>query len=59
MYVPAAGVMQTKPVIMPCKAPMIEGLPKTEKSRMSQVRRLVAVHTWVLRAASAESVLAT
>lgn len=57
--VPAAGVMQTKPVIMPCTAPTTEGLPKTKVSRMTHVSKLVAVHTWVLRTARDASVLAT
>jgi len=42
---PAAGVMQTRPVIMPCVAPMTEGFPKKRMSRRSQVNKLVAVQT--------------
>lgn len=57
--VPAAGVMQTKPVIMPCTAPITEGFPKTNVSRMTQVSKLVAAQTCVLRAASDASTLAT
>lgn len=48
---PAAGVMQTKPVIMPWTAPMTEGFRKKMTSRMTQVSKLVAVQAWVLRTA--------
>lgn len=49
--------MQTKPVIMPCVAPITEGFPKNTMSSMSHVNKLVAVHTWVLRTANDASVL--
>lgn len=39
----AAGVTQTRPVIMPCTALMTERRPKTKLSRRSHTRRLVAV----------------
>lgn len=57
MILPAAGVIQTRPVIMPWVAPITEGFPKKIMSSMSQVRRLVAAHTWVLRTARDASVL--
>ncbi|KAJ6998484.1 hypothetical protein NC653_014610 [Populus alba x Populus x berolinensis] len=44
---------------MPCVAPITEGFPKKTMSRRSQVNKLVAVHTWVLRMARDASVLAT
>jgi len=49
--------MQTRPVIMPCTAPITEGFPKKQVSRSSHVSKLVAVHTWVLRTARDEIVL--
>lgn len=51
--------MQTKPVIIPCTAPITEGLPEKNVSRMSQVSKLVEAQTWVLRTARDASVLAT
>ena len=57
--VPAAGVMQTKPVIMPCIAPNTRGFPKKMVSRINHVIRLVAAQTWVLRTARDASKLAT
>ena len=54
---PAAGVMQTRPVIMPCVAPITEGFSKKIMSSKSHVSRLVAVHTWVLRTARDASAL--
>ena len=50
-FIPAAGVMQTRPVVMPCTAPITDGFPKKIMSRDIQTRRLVAVQTWVLRIA--------
>uniref|UniRef100_J3L5H7 Uncharacterized protein n=1 Tax=Oryza brachyantha TaxID=4533 RepID=J3L5H7_ORYBR len=44
--------MQTRPVIMPCTAPMTEGLPKKMTSRHVQVRRLAAALTLVLSTAT-------
>ncbi|BAS75062.1 Os01g0831950 [Oryza sativa Japonica Group] len=44
--------MQTSPVIIPCTAPMTEGLPKKMTSRQVQVRRLVAALTLVLSTAT-------
>jgi len=55
---PAAGVMQTRPVIMPCTAPMTDGLPKKTTSRTVHTRRLIAAHTLVLMTAMEESTLA-
>ena len=57
-FIPAAGVMQTRPVVMPCTAPMTDGLPKMRTSRAAHTRRLVAVHTWVLSTANEESMSA-
>jgi hypothetical protein len=52
VMLPAPGVMQTSPVIMPCTAPITEGLPKKMTSRQVQVRRLVAALTLVLSTAT-------
>jgi hypothetical protein len=43
--------MHTSPVIMPCTAPITEGLPKKMTSRQVQVRRLVAALTFVFSTA--------
>lgn len=56
---PAAGVMHTKPVIMPCVAPITEGFPKKIMSRKSHTSKLVAAHTCVLMTARDASMLAT
>ena len=52
MLLPAPAVTQTSPVIMPCTAPITEGLPKKMTSRQVQVRRLVAALTLVLSTAT-------
>lgn len=49
---PAPGVMQTRPVIIPWTAPTTELLRYTAMSRESQTRMLVAVHTCVFSTAS-------
>ncbi|TVU02375.1 hypothetical protein EJB05_52160, partial [Eragrostis curvula] len=51
ILLPAPAVMQTSPVIMPCTAPITEGLPKKMTSRQVQVRRLAAALTLVLSTA--------
>ena len=51
IYVPAAGVMQTRPVIMPWTAPTTEGFLKKMTSRHVQTMRLMAVQMLVLRTA--------
>ena len=56
---PAAGVMHTSPVIMPCTAPMTEGFPKKRRSRRSHISKLVAAQTCVFRTARDASTLAT
>lgn len=56
--VPAAGVIATKPVIMPWTAPITEGFPKKMRSRMSQVNKLVAAATCVFNTAKDASMLA-
>lgn len=58
MRLPAAGVMQTRPVIMPWTAPMTEGFLKKMTSSHVHTRRLVAAQMLVLRTAMDESVLA-
>lgn len=50
--VPAPGVMQTRPVIIPWTAPITDGLPKNTTSSDVQMRRLVAAHMLVLRTAT-------
>jgi hypothetical protein len=50
--IPAAGVIVTRPVIIPCTAPITLGLPNTMTSNVVHVSRLVAAHTWVLRTAN-------
>jgi hypothetical protein len=45
IYLQQDRVMQTRPVIIPCTAPITDGLPKKEVSRMIHVRRPVQVHT--------------
>jgi len=55
---PAAGVMATRPVIIPCTAPMTAGLLKAIISHKVQTRRLMAVATLVLRTAAPASGLA-
>ena len=55
---PAAGVMATKPVIMPCTAPITDGFLKKMMSMMTQVRRLIAVQMLVLSTATPASGLA-
>ena len=52
---PAAGVMATKPVIIPCTAPMTEGFLKNIRSMMTQVRRETAVQIFVLSTATPAS----
>jgi hypothetical protein len=39
IYLQQDRVMQTRPVIIPCTAPITDGLPKKEVSRMIHVRR--------------------
>lgn len=56
--VPAAGVIATKPVIMPWTAPITEGFPKKMTSRMSHVNKLVAAATCVFNTAKDASMLA-
>jgi hypothetical protein len=55
---PAAGVMTTRPVIIPCTAPMTEGLLNTSTSKLVHINKLVAAHTFVLMTAMEESMLA-
>ncbi len=55
---PAAGVMTTRPVIMPCTAPMTDGLPKKMTSSKVHTRRLMAAQMLVLMTAMEESMLA-
>lgn len=55
---PAAGVMQTSPVIIPCTAPITDGLPKKATSKEVHVNKLVAAQTWVLRTATDEEMFA-
>jgi hypothetical protein len=50
--------MQTSPVIMPCTAPMTDGLLKKMTSRQVQVSRLVAADTLVLSTATDAVMLA-
>lgn len=50
--------MQTRPVIIPCTAPMTEGLLKKMTSSHVHTKRLVAAQMLVLRTAMDESVLA-
>ncbi|BAS87275.1 Os03g0838450, partial [Oryza sativa Japonica Group] len=56
--VPAAGVMQTRPVIMPWTAPTTEGFLKKMTSRHVQTMRLMAVQMLVLRTAMEATELA-
>ena len=42
---PAAGVMATRPVIMPCTAPMADGFPKKNTSKVVHVKRLAEAQT--------------
>jgi hypothetical protein len=58
VMVPAPGVMQTRPVIMPCTAPMTDGLRKKMTSRQVHMRRLVAAQTLVLSTATDAAMLA-
>lgn len=51
VYKPAPGVMQTRPVIIPCTAPITDGLPKKATSKHVHIRRLVAAHTLVFSTA--------
>lgn len=55
---PAAGVMATKPVIMPCTAPMTDGFLKKIMSMATQQRRLIAVQMFVFSTATPASGLA-
>ncbi len=55
---PAAGVMTTSPVIMPCTAPMTDGLLKKMTSSKVHTRRLMAAQMLVLMTAMEESMLA-
>lgn len=50
--------MQTKPVIIPCVAPMTEGFSKKMMSKSSHVSKLVAAQMWVLSTAKEASMLA-
>ena len=52
---PAAGVMATRPVIMPCTEPRIEGFLYTMVSMKVQVRREVAVQMLVFSTATPAS----
>jgi len=56
--IPAAGVMQTSPVIIPWIAPMTEGFPKNMLSMQVHTRRLVPAHMLVFNTAIDESMLA-
>ena len=56
--IPAPGVIQTRPVIMPWTAPITEGLLKNMTSNHVHTRRLVAAQMLVLRTAMEESILA-
>jgi hypothetical protein len=58
VYLPAAGVMTTRPVIIPCTAPMTEGLLNTSTSKLVHISKLVAAHMFVLMTAMEESMLA-
>lgn len=58
MDLPAPGVMQASPVIIPWTAPMTEGFPKKITSRVVHMRRLVAALMFVLRTATEASILA-
>ncbi len=58
LIIPAAGVMTTRPVIMPCTAPITDGLPKKTTSNTVQTRRLMAAQMLVLMTAMEESMLA-
>ena len=55
---PAAGVIATKPVIMPCTAPITDGFLKKMMSMTTQVSRLIAVQMLVLSTATPASGLA-
>ena len=55
---PAAGVMATRPVIMPWMAPMTEGRLKNIMSMVTQVSRLMAVQMLVFKTATPASGLA-
>jgi len=55
---PAAGVMATRPVIIPWTAPMTEGFLKKMMSMTVQTRRLIAVAMLVLITAAPASGLA-
>jgi len=57
-YLPAAGVMTTRPVIMPCTAPITDGLLKKRTSNKVQTKRLMAAQMLVLMTAMEESMLA-
>uniref|UniRef100_J3M810 Uncharacterized protein n=1 Tax=Oryza brachyantha TaxID=4533 RepID=J3M810_ORYBR len=50
--------MQTRPVIMPCTAPITDGLRKKMTSRQVHMRRLVAAQTLVLSTATDAAMLA-
>ena len=52
---PAAGVIATKPVIMPFIAPMIEGLRKKIMSIIIQVSKDIAVQMLVFKTAAPAS----
>ena len=55
---PAAGVMATKPVIIPWTAPITDGFLKKMMSMTTHVRRLMAVQMLVLSTATPASGLA-
>ena len=57
-WLPAAGVMTTRPVIIPWTAPMTEGLPNTNTSMSVHTSKLVAAQMLVLMTAIDESTLA-
>lgn len=55
---PAPGVMHTRPVIMPCTAPITDGFPKKKTSRSVHMSKLVDAQICVLSTAMDESILA-
>jgi len=57
-YSPAPGVMHTRPVIIPCTAPITDGFPKKKTSSSVHMSRLVDAQICVLSTAMDESMLA-
>ena len=55
---PAPGVMHARPVIIPCTAPITDGLPKKTTSRVVHTRRLVAAEMFVFNTATEAAMLA-